>query len=426
MILSRNIFPKEVKRAYVMAVPLIILVSILSKPFFLLGIPGYYSALGGAIGAWIFLKTVERYPLWKGEVLKMCWGVGLLTWLILRSLKWFSFDGNSPVDLSTWEVVLGGISLDNGIALYLMVSICFFRRCLLYKRVVGSHKRLWYGVGDLLIRGVSIYLLVGGFLWLEGDKERAYLLIGSGFWYGVIIFLCRLSDYWYDKVVGLEKEAHCLEEEGIDPLYSRLLAFFIMVLVLTNIVSIRYIWLGNWLVTAGLLIYPLTFLITDLVSEVYGRKEAGELVIAGLWASIWMGIWIAFAVILRGDSWVDSCYSAFFSFSPGMILGSMSAYLIGQWLDVWLFHALKKATEGRYLWLRNNVGTIVSQLVDTFVFGFIVWEIWPRLGTSLTVDGGVWSKLVMNECIGKVVFALCDTPFLYFWVFLIRRYSTKV
>lgn len=414
---------------YVIALPVAILAFLVSKPFILCGIPGYYSALGSGLCAWIFFLLIERSPMWASEVRKTCIGVLLFSFLIVRGLAKLPFASLSPIDANSWEEVLGSIGIDNVIGFYIMVSMCMSRHLLWHEKCVERRARLWCGGVDVLIRGLPAYILLGGYKIWSGEVEAGYLLMGSGVWLILITLLSMACSLVYDSIQGVERGD---VPEGADTegnpawLYLRLLAFFLALLLLTNIVSVRYMWIGPLLATAGLLVYPATFLLTDIVSELYGRKRAEETVIAGLGASVWMGIWIRLLVGLSYDGSLDRTYAAFFSFAPGMIIGSMCAYLAGQWLDVRLFHALKEATGGRYLWLRNNVGTIISQLVDTVVFGFIAWEVWPRLGMAMAVSGSVWSRLVFNECIGKVLFALCDTPFLYLILYLIRRYCKKV
>lgn len=94
-----------------------------------------------------------------------------------------------------------------------------------------------------------------------------------------------------------------------------------------------------------------------------------------------------------------------FNFTPRFVLGSLLAYLISQSFDVWIFHVIKHRTEGRHLWLRNNVSTMLSQLIDTSIYGLVVW--WGIVDLETAV------KLAMAKYVFKVLIALIDTPFLY-------------
>lgn len=113
----------------------------------------------------------------------------------------------------------------------------------------------------------------------------------------------------------------------------------------------------------GVLPYPVTFLCTDLISELYGRQRAGDLVWMGLALNLWVVFLLWLGGILPGTD-----APAFFEIRAltfGAVAASMVAYLVAQFVDVHLFHWWKERTKGKHLWLRNNGSTLVSQLVDT-------------------------------------------------------------
>lgn len=116
----------------------------------------------------------------------------------------------------------------------------------------------------------------------------------------------------------------------------------------------------------GVLPYPITFLCTDLISELYGRKKANQVVWVGLVLNVWVLI-----ILYVGDALPGAGPSPTFDDIKGIatsgVWGSMLAYLLAQFIDVSLFHKLKEVTKGKMLWLRNNGSTLVSQLVDTIV-----------------------------------------------------------
>ena len=176
---------------------------------------------------------------------------------------------------------------------------------------------------------------------------------------------------------------------------------------------------GNQLfeLSVGILPYPITFLITDLISEIYGKKKANQIVIAGLFASFFsMGIlWMANVVPALSNSPIDDAtFQTVFALSPVAVLASMMAYLGAQFVDIRLYHFWKKLTEGRMLWLRNNFSTFSSQFIDTFsvisllsLFGVLEWDLF-------------WG-LVLSGFLFKVLIAALDTPLLYLFVFLFRK-----
>ena len=210
-------------------------------------------------------------------------------------------------------------------------------------------------------------------------------------------------------------------------IYLYLGALFITSLVVSNLIFQKFFYwkpfnitlFGNELfeLSVGILPYPITFLITDLISEIYGKQKANEIVIAGIFASFFsMAILVvANSVPALENSPVDAAtFNSVFALSPLAVLASMMAYLGAQFIDIRLYHFWKKFTQGRLLWLRNNFSTFSSQFIDTFsvisllsLFGLLEWE-------------AFWG-LVLSGFLFKVFIAALDTPLLYLFVFLFRK-----
>lgn len=212
-------------------------------------------------------------------------------------------------------------------------------------------------------------------------------------------------------------------------IYLYLGALFITSLVVSNLIFQKFFsWkpFGDFTVfgaplfeiSAGVLPYPITFLITDLISEIYGKKKANEVVTAGIFASVFsMGIiFIANKVPAIASSPIDNkTFTEVFGLSPLGVLASMLAYLFAQYIDISIYHFWKNLTHGKYLWLRNNFSTFSSQFADTFtVVGLLcIFEVLP------------WDKfygLVISGFLFKISIAFLDTPFLYLFVYLLRKY----
>ncbi|WP_339838821.1 queuosine precursor transporter [uncultured Maribacter sp.] len=211
-------------------------------------------------------------------------------------------------------------------------------------------------------------------------------------------------------------------------IYLYLGALFITSLVVSNLIFQKFIYwnpfgdftvLGVSLfeVSVGILPYPITFLITDLISEIYGRKMANQIVTAGIFASFF-----SMSIILLAEAAPaipsspidDQTFTQVFALSPIAVLASMIAYLLAQYVDVAIYHFWKKLTNGKYLWLRNNFSTFLSQFLDTFtvvgllcVFKVLPWEL--------------FFGLVVSGFIFKIFIAFLDTPFLYFFVYIMRK-----
>lgn len=227
----------------------------------------------------------------------------------------------------------------------------------------------------------------------------------------------RPVGWWSDTPDGVAGLSTAQPATG-RPLYYGLLAGFLVVLFLTNLFVVRLTELCGIQVTAALFTYPFTFLMTDLVTELYGHRYGQRVVWSGFLLSV--GLWVQTSLL----GWVGGAHGApflrFFTFMPGILLGSLVAYAAAQLLDIKLFSWLRRQTGGRHLWLRNNVATLVSQFADTFLFGLVAWVVVPFLQGS-SIASADWATVVWNEWWGKVVLALLDTPVLYASLYLIRR-----
>ena len=185
----------------------------------------------------------------------------------------------------------------------------------------------------------------------------------------------------------------------------------------------------------GVLPYPITFLCTDFISELYGRDRASWVVWVGLGLNLWVVSFLWLGGILPPAPEIDSTTGlpateaydfAFYRIrmlTMGAVVASMIAYLAAQMCDVFLFHFWKRLTKGRHLWLRNNGSTLVSQFVDTFA----VITITHFYAKGLPIDAGqpLWPQLwvfIGSGYVFKVVVALLDTGPFYLGVRYLGAY----
>ena len=167
-------------------------------------------------------------------------------------------------------------------------------------------------------------------------------------------------------------------------------------------------------VSMGAILYSGIYFATDLLNEKYGKTEANRAVMLGFVANIAVMLTLVLSTqFLPSDltgsaAEVHNAISTLAYYSPIFIIGSLTAYLVSQRFDVWFFHWLKNRTNGQKLWLRNNLSTMVSQLIDTLIYQF-TWV----LATDLTFAQAF--GLAAIKYIFKVVIALVDTFFIY-WV----------
>ena len=210
-------------------------------------------------------------------------------------------------------------------------------------------------------------------------------------------------------------------------LYFFLSSIFITALVVSNLIFQKFF---SWYpfnfevfgiklfeLSVGVLPYPVTFLITDIVSEIFGKRKANQVVVMGILASIFSIGLLLLGDVLPASSTSpidDKTFNLVFSASPLAVLASMSAYLIAQFLDIRIYHFWKQLTKGKYLWLRNNFSTFSSQIIDsTTVIALLC--IFDILGWDLFLG------LVLSSITFKIVVAVIDTPLLYLLVGLIRK-----
>lgn len=216
-------------------------------------------------------------------------------------------------------------------------------------------------------------------------------------------------------------------------IYILLGALFITSLVVSNLIFQKFFYwhpfnveifgANLFEISVGILPYPITFLITDLISEIYGKKNANQVVITGIFASIFslLIILIADSVPAIANSPVDDVlFTKVFGQSAIAVFASMTAYLFAQFIDIQIYHFWKRLTKGKHLWLRNNFSTWFSQFIDTFsilillcFFEVLPWE--------------SFSGLLISGFLFKVLVAAIDTPFLYIGVHLFRkRFRLKI
>ena len=204
-----------------------------------------------------------------------------------------------------------------------------------------------------------------------------------------------------------------------DQFYIFLCAIFISSLVTCNLIANKFVTVDLgfkvFIVSAGILPYPLTFLVTDLISELYGQKKANIVVFSGFVASMFvlLFLWLGGQFNAIPDSIVnDDTYNNVFQNAWRIIAASMIAYLFAQFIDVRIFHFWKRLTNGKHLWLRNNGSTIASQLVDTTLVVMIlfvgIWE--PSKIISAIIDGWLF----------KMLMAAIDTPIIYGIIHLLK------
>jgi len=200
---------------------------------------------------------------------------------------------------------------------------------------------------------------------------------------------------------------------------------FAALLVCANCIAAKQIPVGTWFglsisITVGIICYPFTFLITDIIGEIWGKKEAQRAVIGGFIGQIIAVLLIVLANLIPGnDSQTTLSFNSILGSNWILTIGSLTACLLSQTWDVWVFHKIRNkyikkhgSTKGGK-WIWNNASTITSQLIDSIVFyiGLII-----MLRTQgIILPFNVIVTTIFVYWLIKIIIALLDTPFFYFF-----------
>lgn len=234
-------------------------------------------------------------------------------------------------------------------------------------------------------------------------------------------------------------------QERRERVFLVLAGTFLCAMTLLNVIGItRFIELGPLQLAVGVLPYPLTFLCTDLICELYGRRRATFLVTLGLCLNffiigiMWLGsalpavpasaqpawqtLQLAESITLASgaDSGTEiELFHLIYECTAGAVFASMLAYMAAQYADVRLFHFWKRLTKGKYLWVRNNFSTLISQLIDSIAVIAITFG-------ALFIAGQISLKamlvLMFSNYLFKMTAALADTLPFYILVGRLKRY----
>lgn len=184
-----------------------------------------------------------------------------------------------------------------------------------------------------------------------------------------------------------------------------LTASFAVCLVLANILAAKVVQIGFIEIPAAVILYPITFLCTDIIGEIWGKKQAAFTVRLGIIIQVIALVFIFAAILLPPAPYMaefQESYAAVLGGSARFVIASLAAALVSQNFDLFAFHLMKEKFP-KQKWLRNNT-TIVSQLIDTTIFIVIAF-----IGTVPNL-----LLLIGGQLLIKLIIALCDTPVFYF------------
>jgi len=197
-----------------------------------------------------------------------------------------------------------------------------------------------------------------------------------------------------------------------DHWYTIWISLFVGCITISSILANKIITVMGLFVPAGVIAYSVTFIATDVISEVWGKERAREAVFGGFIALVAVFVLIQVSLIWpKAPFWNnDEAFQSILGSTSRIIIASLTAYLVSQMHDVWAFHFWKRVTNNRHLWLRNNLSTAVSQFLDSFIFVMIafygVLPVWP---------------LIYGQWLVKFMIAVLDTPLIYAFVHMMQK-----
>ncbi|MFE8701442.1 queuosine precursor transporter [Cytobacillus sp. FJAT-54145] len=197
-------------------------------------------------------------------------------------------------------------------------------------------------------------------------------------------------------------------------------AAFAGLLILSNILAVKLFSFGSWAVLpAAVIVYVFTYPITDIIGEVYGKEAARKTVLAGFVTQIIASLFIFVAIHLPSAPFFQAQveFETILSGSIRITIASLLSYFISQNLDVFVFHKLKEKHGSNKLWLRNNLSTVLSQLIDTSVFIMVAFYGTMPMGALLA--------MILTQYVFKFIVAIIDTPLVYWFVKLCKKENEK-
>jgi uncharacterized integral membrane protein (TIGR00697 family) len=208
-----------------------------------------------------------------------------------------------------------------------------------------------------------------------------------------------------------------------DLVFIILAGFFITNAIVAELIGGKLVqFFGLFTQSLGIILWPVVFLLTDLINEHYGKTGVRKLtyVTVGLIAYTFLLISVGLKIPAVGFSPVnDEVFNTVFGQSQWIIVGSITAFLLSQLVDVYIFWLFRKRTGHKMIWLRSTGSTVVSQLIDTFVVQFIAFVIPGKWAFDQFLVNAAWGYSF------KLLVAICLIPLIYVGHFLINKYLEK-
>ncbi|MGM8360356.1 queuosine precursor transporter [Flavobacterium sp. ARAG 55.4] len=208
-----------------------------------------------------------------------------------------------------------------------------------------------------------------------------------------------------------------------DTVFVILAGIFITNAIVAELIGGKLIYIGPYLMSIGILPWPVVFLTTDLINEYFGQKEVKKLSVITACLISYCFILLYFALkipAVKGEGLVsDAQFNGIFGQSMWIIVGSITAFLVSQLIDVTIFHFFKNKTGNKMIWLRSTGSTVVSQLFDSFIVLGIAFWMTGKITTEQYISSAFTGYFV------KLIIAVLLTPLIYLGHSIIEKYIHK-
>jgi queuosine precursor transporter len=205
------------------------------------------------------------------------------------------------------------------------------------------------------------------------------------------------------------------DDAAFSPLFLWLFALFLACLMVSNVIAGRLISIRGIILPAAVILFPITYILADVLTEVWGFRKTRRVIWAGFAANIFMSLVFLAALALPAPAFFkdQGAYAVVLGMTPRIVLASLAAYWTGEFANSIALSLLKKATRGRYLWTRTISSTIVGQAFDTVLFIVI--------GFAGSVPGGVLLGIMLAQYLFKVGYEVILTPVTYLVIGAVKR-----
>lgn len=205
------------------------------------------------------------------------------------------------------------------------------------------------------------------------------------------------------------------DKENYSKHFLIILAIAITTLLVSNITSIKIISIGKIILPSSALLFPITYILGDVIAEVYGFKKARLVIILGFLCNAFMVIYFQIAIQLpSSETWnLQECFKSILATTPRMFVASLSAYLVGSLSNAYVMQMIKKITGEKKLWMRTIGSTIVGEFLDTLFFATIAFIGILNLNELAT--------MIICQFVWKVSYEIISTPVTYYVIKKFKR-----